>query len=134
MNVQEYREVLQEDVALAANASMTTQEDEFLSLVTGILIDAEEFDDFTECYFEGVSRRKANMRIDGYSIDETDGSYWKKVYDWGCERKLLADMESSIMKLVINMEITGRIPSAKQAKVVLKLKERLIAEGMPMQF
>ena len=32
------------------------------------------------------------------------------------------------------MNVTGRIPSDKQAKVILKARERLIAEGMPMQF
>ena len=74
MNVQEYREVLHEDIALAANANITNQEDEFLLYVAGILSDGEEFDDFNECYYEGISRRKANMRIDGYSMDETDSS------------------------------------------------------------
>lgn len=74
MNLQEYREVLHEDIALAANANMSTQSDEFLLYVSEILSDGEEFDDFIECYYEGISRRKANMRIDGYAMDETDGS------------------------------------------------------------
>ena len=74
MTIEEYREVLHEDIALAANANMSTPEEEFLKYVTDILIDGEEFDDFEECYYEGVSRRKANIRIDGYSMDETDGS------------------------------------------------------------
>lgn len=74
MNVEEYRSVLHEDIALAANANMSNEADEFLSYVTDILISGEEFDDFVECYYEGVTRRKANMRIDGYAMDETDGS------------------------------------------------------------
>lgn len=74
MTIEEYREVLHEDMALAANANMSTLEEEFLRYVTDILIDGEEFDDFEECYYEGVSRRKANIRIDGYSMDDTDGS------------------------------------------------------------
>lgn len=74
MNVEEYREVLHEDIALAASANMSNVADEFLSYVTDILISGEEFDDFTECYYEGTSRRKANMRIDGYAMDEADGS------------------------------------------------------------
>lgn len=74
MTVQEYREVLHEDIALAANANMTNQADEFLLYVADILSAGEEFDDFVECYYEGISRRKANMRIDGYAMDETDGS------------------------------------------------------------
>lgn len=74
MTIDEYRDTLHEDIALAANANMSTPEEEFLKYVTDILIDGEEFDDFEECYYEGVSRRKANIRIDGYSMDETDGS------------------------------------------------------------
>ena len=74
MTIDEYREVLHEDIALAANANMSTPEEEFLRYVTDILIDGEEFDDFVECYYEGISRRKANIRIDGYAMDETDGS------------------------------------------------------------
>lgn len=74
MTIEEYREVLHEDIALAANANMSTPEEEFLRYVTDILVDGEEFDDFIECYYEGISRRKAGIRIDGYSMDETDGS------------------------------------------------------------
>ena len=74
MNVYEYREILHEDISLAANANITNTSEEFLSYVTNILIAGEEFDDFVECYYEGISRRKANMRIDGYAIDEADGS------------------------------------------------------------
>ena len=74
MTVQEYREVLHEDISIAAGANFTNPADEFLLYVTGILAAGEEFDDFVECYYEGISRRKANMRIDGYAMDETDGS------------------------------------------------------------
>lgn len=60
--------------------------------------------------------------------------YWQKVLEWGSTRRLLSDMELSIIKMVINMDVTGRIPSVKQAKVVIKARERLIADGMPLQF
>lgn len=82
MTVSEYREVLLEDIALSANANMSNVQDEFLSYVTEILKDAEEFDDFIECYYEGISRHKANMRIDGYSIDDTDGSCCVFIVDY----------------------------------------------------
>ena len=74
MTVEEYRAVLHEDMALAANANMSNVEDEFLRYVTDILSSGDEFDDFIECYYEGISRRKANMRVDGYAMDEADGS------------------------------------------------------------
>ena len=60
--------------------------------------------------------------------------YWNNVYEWGKNRNLLSPMECDILKLVINMDITGRIPSEKQAKIVMKAKNRLIENGMPLQF
>lgn len=38
MDVNEYRSVLHEDIALAASANMSNEEEEFLSYVTDILI------------------------------------------------------------------------------------------------
>lgn len=74
MNVTEYRNIIHEDLALASNVNMTNIEEEFLNYVAKSLIDGEEFDDFIECYYQGLSRRKANMRIDGYAADDSDGS------------------------------------------------------------
>ena len=74
MNVEEYRNLVHEDISLAVKASGGTPEEEFLLYATGVLNNGEEFDDFIECHFEGISRRNGNMRIDGYSMDETDGS------------------------------------------------------------
>ena len=55
MYLQEYREILHQDISLAASANFSNPSDEFLLYVTGILSSAEEFDDFTEAYYEGVS-------------------------------------------------------------------------------
>lgn len=74
MNLEEYREVLHEDISIAAKANMSNQEEEFLTYVTDILASAEEFDDYIPCYYEGVTRRNANMRLDGYSMDDSDNS------------------------------------------------------------
>ena len=74
MNVEEYRKLVLEDIDLAVKASGSSAEEEFLLYATGILMNGEEFDDFVECHFEGLTRRNGNMRIDGYSMDETDGS------------------------------------------------------------
>lgn len=75
MTVSEYREVLHEDMSLAAAANVTTTaEEEFINYVANILIAGEEFDDFIECSYEGVTKKRAAMRIDGYSLDETDGT------------------------------------------------------------
>ena len=74
MNVEEYREIVHNDIDMAAKVNNNELAYEYLSYATGILINGEEFDDFVECHFEGTTRRKGNMAFDGYSIDETDGS------------------------------------------------------------
>lgn len=75
MKVEEYRELLHEDIAIACEANSNDNEsEEFLSYATGVLMSGEEFDDFIECHCEGLTRRKGYYGIDGYSIDEADGS------------------------------------------------------------
>ena len=74
MNIEEYRKTVHEDIALATLAGDSNSENEFLSYSIGLLVNGEEFDDFVECSFEGVTKQNRNMRIDGYAKDETDGS------------------------------------------------------------
>ena len=74
MNNREYRKIVHEDIALAAKASMNGLQEEFLIYAAGLLVNGEEFDDFVECFYEGITRRNGNMAIHGYSMDETDGS------------------------------------------------------------
>ena len=74
MNIKEYRNIVHEDIALAVKASLNTAQEEFLLYAAGLLVNGEEFDDFVECSYEGITRRNGNMAIHGYSMDETDGS------------------------------------------------------------
>ncbi|MBU5470556.1 AIPR family protein [Falcatimonas sp. MSJ-15] len=74
MEVNEYRTMLQTEIDIAAETGMSNPEEEFLKKITDILKDGEEFDDFTECFYEGETKHKAKMRIDGYAMDEIDGS------------------------------------------------------------
>ena len=60
--------------------------------------------------------------------------YWKTVLDWGFSRRLLSEKEISIIKLAINMFVTGRVISDKQAQIVIAARKRMIDNGMPMQF
>lgn len=57
--------------------------------------------------------------------------YWKKVYDWAMSRKLLTPMEADLISLASRVSTTGRIPSTKQANIILQIKEKLLDEGMP---
>lgn len=74
MNVSEYRKLIHEDIDLATHADGNSAREEFLSYAVGILINGEEFDDFIECHYEGITRRNGNMAFDGYAMDESDGS------------------------------------------------------------
>lgn len=84
---------------------------------------------------EEKKTRELENEVDALSEILARGSeYWKQVLEWGSSRKMLAEMEISILRLVVNMDLTGRVISAKQAKVVIAARKRLISSGMPMQF
>ena len=61
-------------------------------------------------------------------------SYWNQVYEWGKERNLLTDMEDSLLKMAKNISITGKLPSDRQAKVIIRTRDKLIEDGMPLTF
>lgn len=46
----------------------------FVEMAGERLTEAEELADFQICQFEGVGQRKRRLQVDGYAIDETDGS------------------------------------------------------------
>lgn len=73
MKIDDYRKLVHEDIAIACEVSSGNAAEEFLAYTTGLLINGEEFDDFMECHCEG-GPSNAYYCIDGYSLDETDGS------------------------------------------------------------
>jgi hypothetical protein len=96
------------------------------------LVSAE---DVTREVKEEKATRKIANEVDMLKeIFARGSSYWEKVLRWGKERKLLNEKEESILQMVVNMNITGRVPTDRQAKVVMQAREKLIKEGMPMQF
>ena len=50
------------------------------------------------------------------------------------DNTLLTELEISILQKAKSMEVTGKIPSAKQANKIISARERMIGEGMPLQF
>ena len=75
-----------------------------------------------------------NEMDDLKEIYDRGSNYWKQVLDWGVSRGLLSDKEQSILRLVVNMFTTFRTPSEKQIKVVMDARQRMIREGMPLEF
>ena len=74
MTLDEYKQMIYEDIKISAQANIADVASEFISYVTEVLIDAEEIDGFEECYFEGIGQRNKKMQIDGYNFDEVDNS------------------------------------------------------------
>ena len=105
MKVEEYRELLHEDSAIACEANSNDNEsEEFLSYVTGILMSGEEFDDFIECHCEGGTPNTAAFySIDGYAIDEADGSCCVFIVDYhgpyGDDRIIAKNIETAFNKI-----------------------------------
>ena len=60
--------------------------------------------------------------------------YWKKVIQWVDGKRLLTPMESDLLSLASRAVASGRIPSSKQAAIILQTREKLIEEGMPKEF
>lgn len=68
----EFRNSILQDVKLNSNVNMNYQKLEFLRYTTNILSDAEEFNDFQECHYEGTASHNRKFEIDGYAFDESD--------------------------------------------------------------
>lgn len=71
-SISDFRTSLLDDVALNASANLTNDMEEFLTLVTDQLIEAEELDDFNYVPYEGIGRQNRKIQIDGYAYNELD--------------------------------------------------------------
>ncbi len=74
MDIQQFRQMILGDVKVSAEMEMSDVDSEFIKYFTDCLIEAEEFDDFEECYFEAHGSRNKSIQIDGYHFDEVDKS------------------------------------------------------------
>ena len=111
-----------------AQEQLWTINDDFLAT----LVSKEEIEEEKK---DKVEVQKIKNEVDAISEIMTRGpQYWEKVLLWGTSRKILTEKEISILKLSINMFVTGRIISDKQAQIVISSRKRLIDNGMPMQF
>lgn len=81
-----------------------------------------------------VERKIANEIDDLKFIISVGENYWNQVYEWGKERNLLTEMEDSLLIMAKNISVTGKIPSDRQAKVIIRTRDRLIGDGMPLAF
>ncbi len=111
----------------AASYNFELNEEFIDSLVDNYLIKQEEKDSKKEQKL--VNQLNADIQVIGLGQE-----YWKKVYNWGREQKLFTPMEDDLVRLASSFEQTGKIPSSKQATIILQTREKLIDEGMPKEF
>jgi hypothetical protein len=57
--------------------------------------------------------------------------YWKQVLDFARNDRLVSEMEDGLLSVAANFDTTGRIPSDKQAKLIMQIRTRLFSEGLP---
>lgn len=72
LDLENFRNDLIEEIKFQVNEEGKDDVEALLDYYKGILIDAEEIDDINYIPFEGIGRRKAKIKIDGYSYQELD--------------------------------------------------------------
>jgi hypothetical protein len=84
MELEDFRKDLLESVKSRAAADGDLTQSSFVNVISERLIEAEEFQDFVPCHYEGngVRDRRLRLRIDGYSYDDADESYNLLVADY----------------------------------------------------
>lgn len=63
-------------------------------------------------------------------MDIIGADYWRKVLAFGRNDRLLSEMEDGLLSVAANFDTTGRIPSDKQAKLIMQIRNRLFEEGL----
>ena len=93
-----------------------------------------QFDETGRCIYEFIPETDEDREMvrKMHAID--DAEVRTNCKEMRLPPELLSEKEMSIIQMIVNMNITGRIPTDKQAKAVMQARERLIKEGMPLQF
>lgn len=104
MDLKEYKELILENIRLEANINISDITSEFIKYVSDILISAEEFDDFTETYFETLGKNRRKIQIDGFTFDEVDKTCVILISDFTNSNELITITNSEIDKLFSRME------------------------------
>ncbi len=104
MDIKEYKELVMSELLVAATSNITDVTSEFINHVTDQLIDAEEFEDFTEAYFETIGKSRKRIQIDGFSFDEVDKTCILFITDFTNSNELRTITNTEIDKLYSRVE------------------------------
>lgn len=107
-----------------AKIHVFTLSDEFVDS----LIDTSKEEDEKE--IAQKDQKTSNQIHAEIELIKLGADYWKKVLDFGRHDKLLSEMEDGLLSVAANFDTTGRIPSDKQAKLIMQIRNRLFDEGL----
>lgn len=62
-------------------------------------------------------------------VIQRGSKYWKDMRNWAMEKKIISVIDKEIMNVAINFEYTGKLPSPKQSRRILKIREKISLEG-----
>lgn len=119
INLQEFKESVIEEIKESAELNENNINNEFIKYFTNNLKELEEFDDFTECYFEMIGLRKKHIKIDGYNFDSVDKSCMLLISDFNLEddtmlnNKQISNLYSKV-KAFIEHSVTNRISEEEE--------------------
>jgi len=85
MDLTEFRAEFLDQVRARASAGANFTHAEFVDVCAGLLGDAEEIADFEACYFRGTGSRNRSLGVDGFAIDDLDGSIRLVIAEYGGE-------------------------------------------------
>ena len=85
MELMEFRAELLDQVRARAIAGANFTHAEFVEVCAELLGDAEELSDFEACYFRGTGSRNRSLGVDGFALDDLDGSIRLVIAEYGGE-------------------------------------------------
>lgn len=89
-------------------------------------------DDELEEKETAIKEQKVDNQINAeIELVKLGPDYWKKVLEFGRKDRLLSEMEDGLLNVAASLDIAGRIPSDKQAKLIMQIRNRLFDEGLP---
>ena len=89
---------------------------------------SEELKEEIDAKKERKEINQLNAEIEVINLGE---DYWQSVLEFGISKKLLTPMEEDLLKIATNFNRSGRIPSSKQANIILNIREKLYLDGLP---
>ena len=74
MELADFREDMLNEASAWAASDLNFEHSSFVEVAVRYLAEAGEVADFEPCYYRGIGRRGRALAIDGYAVDDVDGS------------------------------------------------------------